>query len=107
MTNPPATKPFYPLTIWDTKPTPWLASEKITWKPADAKQQPFVYVVYYQINNNWSYQIVPGDVNELTVRDDSTGGPATRVSVSAVSRIGNESRRTTILTGYGKPGKVK
>ena len=72
MTNPPSTKPFYPLTVWDTKPMPWLASEKITWKPADAKQPPFVYVVYYEINDNWSYKIVPGDVNELTVRDDST-----------------------------------
>jgi hypothetical protein len=42
---------------------------------------------------------VPGDQDQVVLRDDATAGPVTRVTVSAVDRSGNESERVTIDTG--------
>jgi hypothetical protein len=104
MVKPPnsTTKPFYPLTQWETKPTPWLGSLKVTWKPATG-ETPFLYVVYYKLADNWSWKIVPGNTTEVSIKEDSTNGFPSRICVTAVNRIGNESKRTTFVTGFEKP----
>lgn len=105
MVNPPnaTTKPFYPMTEWKTKPTPWLGGLKVTWDKPAGSDEPFLYVIYYKIADNWGWKIVPGGTHEITLKEDSTAGLPARVCVTSVSRIGNESKRTTLVTGYEKP----
>jgi len=98
------TKPFYSLT---TKPAEekWLPQVKISWTPGANESDVFLWAVYYKIGESWDMKLVPGDQREFTVRDSKASGPAQRVAVAAVDRMGNESKRKTVDTGLRPPPK--
>jgi uncharacterized lipoprotein YddW (UPF0748 family) len=101
------TGPFVPLT--PPKPPTTreasLRSVRVTWSPSADGERPFVYAVYYKQGDDWKMTVVPAGKTEAIIKDSLTAGPATRVSVSAVDRSGNESKRTTIATGLRKEAK--
>jgi len=99
-----STAPFVPL----TPPKPpttresQLQSVRVTWSSPAAGEAPFVYAVYYKQGDDWKMTVVPAGKTEAILKDSLVSGPATRVSVSAVNRSGNESKRTTMATGLKK-----
>jgi hypothetical protein len=98
------TKPFYSLT---TQPAPdkWLPQIRVTWTPGKDAADVFQWAVYYKIGEDWGMKLVPGATHEIMLRDSRWSGPVQRVSVSAVDRMGNESKRKTIDTGLRPPPK--
>ncbi|HYO10650.1 MAG TPA: family 10 glycosylhydrolase [Tepidisphaeraceae bacterium] len=104
----PATAPFLPLAPPSTtSPAPRAGSVRVSWSPGDGREQPFLWAVYYKQGSEWKLKVVPSDQGEAVIADSPTAGPATRVSVSAVDRSGNESKRTTIDTGFAKESPEK
>jgi hypothetical protein len=75
-----------------------LPSLRVTWKPG-SDEPVWLWAVSYKQGSVWKFKVVPGDQNELLLRDDATAGPATRVAVAAVDRCGIESKPTNIATG--------
>ena len=98
------TRPFYSLT---TQPAPdkSLPSVRINWSAGKGDEKVFQWAVYYKIGSSWNMKLVPGHETETTLSDSRTAGPVQRVSVSAVDRSGNESKRNTIDTGLRPPPK--
>lgn len=80
-----------------------LSGFRITWKHGGPGQAVRVWAVYHRCGATWTMQVVPGHLTEAIIRDDPTAGPASRVAVSAVDRLGNESKRATLdLASLGK-----
>ncbi|MEA2736040.1 MAG: hypothetical protein QOE14_2491, partial [Humisphaera sp.] len=98
------TRPFYSLT---TKPAEekWLPQVRIGWTPGKGEEKVFQWAVYYKIGEDWGMKLIPGSERETVIRDSRWSGPVQRVSVSAVDRMGNESKRKTIDTGLRPPPK--
>jgi hypothetical protein len=90
-----------------TQPAPekWLPQVRVTWTPGKDESDVFLWAVYYKIGEDWGMKLVPGHEHEIMLRDSRASGPAQRVSVSAVDRMGNESKRKTIDTGLRPPPK--
>jgi len=54
------------------------------------KKEPFHYVLYIKKNDKWSWQIFPASTMQTVV---NIGGKVTEIAVSAVDRLGNESKK--------------
>ncbi|TDH29198.1 hypothetical protein EXU57_03775 [Segetibacter sp. 3557_3] len=96
-------------------PSPWLDSKApqppvvkmmsqgddltINWVPADVNDA-FEYVVYYQYGDKWSYQVCTRKTRSITIKtiSESSKQPLTQVGVSAVDRLGNESKWNALPT---------
>ena len=65
----------------------------ITWTPARGEPA-FVWVVYWEVNQVWQHAIVPGRRRSFAIPKAARG--ATRIAVSSVDRMGNESRRAVV-----------
>ncbi|HEX6063636.1 MAG TPA: family 10 glycosylhydrolase [Longimicrobiales bacterium] len=75
-----------------------LPALRVTWERDDdgAGDPVQVWAIYYKQGSTWRFATAPGQANEIIIRDDAKEGAATSVTVSAVDRTGNESRRVTI-----------
>ncbi|MFH0736919.1 MAG: family 10 glycosylhydrolase [bacterium] len=100
--GPFSTKAIMPLYPWldNIAPEPPIINfektEKgiaLSWKHK-GEEQPFQYVLYTKVKNNWEYNILPYNCNSITLPADSTG--ATAAAISAVDRCGNESLKSFI-----------
>jgi uncharacterized lipoprotein YddW (UPF0748 family) len=92
-------------------PSPWLDSKppaapdvkiakrknelEISWNP-QAKESPFLWVVYTKSGDKWNYEILPA--MERRIVKDIAEHAITTVAVSAVDRNGNESKRAVVKT---------
>lgn len=65
----------------------------VSWKAAPG-QPVWLWVVYSQIGEKWSYKICPMQASSLEVKGDIK-----QVAVSAVDRLGNESEKAVVWTG--------
>lgn len=88
-------------------PSPWLDDEApdapwvdvqtangqltVKWEAAPG-ETPFQWVVYTERSGRWSYEILP--VGTTTLKKELGEKPVTRVAVSVVDRLGNESAKT-------------
>jgi hypothetical protein len=72
---------------------------RITWN-AGKGERAWLWAVYTKHGKQWKLHVVPGDQNELVVRDDPSFGDVTAVAIAAVDRTGNESKR--VMPKLGK-----
>lgn len=64
---------------------------KITLTPI-GKEKPFLWVVYSQVNDKWSYEVFPAKQTEII--KSTKENQISHIAVSAVDRNGNESEKT-------------
>jgi len=99
-------------------PSPWLDNKspdapwaeldvregnvELIWKSV-AQDKPFLWVVYTEQGGRWNYDIVPAAT--LSAKRALGEKPVTRMGVSAVDRLGNESRPTVLKVHAEGEGK--
>jgi len=88
---------------------------QIAWTPTPGAEDAFMWVAYYEQGGNWSYEVLPAPARTFNVQTAGTvtrtvtsnqgldvktveepAKPVTRIAVSAVDRVGNESKRTVV-----------
>jgi uncharacterized lipoprotein YddW (UPF0748 family) len=66
---------------------------RVSWQPARRGEQAWQWAVYAQHGRHWRLHVIPGHQREAVIHDDPALGPVVAVAVSAVDRLGNESKR--------------
>src|SRR5439155_25726855 len=76
--KPATTRSWYPLTPPAASEKP-LASVRVAWSSGSDGERAFVWAVHYRQGDDWKMAVIPGDENDVILRDSSAAGPATRV----------------------------